>query len=303
MKRTLTIAFLTISVMSIGLLLSSSSDTEKVVTETTDDPNAVAQKIKPIKLPADLSFAGEAVPIDIPDVRERMDREMLVNTYWHSNSIQLFKRANRSFPVIEKILAEEGVPDDFKYLALAESGLLNVTSPARAEGVWQFLKGTGQEYGLEVNSEVDERRHLELATKAATGYLKEAKERFGNWTLAAASYNIGKPRLSGIIEDQKVTSYYDLYLNDETARYVFRIIAMKELFNNPERYGFMLSQEDMYHPYEYRIAKVDSAINNLPAFAIEQGTNYKTLKILNPWLRKPYLYNKSKKTYEIKLPL
>jgi membrane-bound lytic murein transglycosylase D len=187
-------------------------------------------------------------------------------------------------------------------LALAESGLKNVVSPANAVGVWQFLEETGKFYGLEVNSNVDERYHLEKSTRAACKYLKSAKEQFGSWTLAAASYNIGQARLKKIVEEQKMNSYYDLYLNDETSRYIFRITALKEVFNNPQKYGFYFTEDDLYQPMAYKIVQVDTTVLNLVDFALQHNANYKTLKILNPWLRQPKLENKSRKIYEIKIP-
>lgn len=269
-----------------------------------DDVKNIFESIKfaPTRVPDAPTFAGEKMPVDIYDVKERLDREILVNTYWHSNTFQNFKNAYRYFPIIEKILKEEGVPDDFKYLALAESGLRNVVSPSNAVGVWQFLKDTGVQFGLEVNDVVDERYHLEKSTRAACKYLKQAKEQFGSWTLAAASYNVGQARIRKSIAEQKVNSYYDLYLNEETSRYVFRIVALKELFNNPQKYGFYFTEEDMYQPLKYTVVKIDTSIINLVDFALENNTNYKTLKLHNPWMRQQRLDNKTGKVYEIKIP-
>jgi hypothetical protein len=275
--------------------------TEKAYAE---DSRSVFDAIKfaPTRVPTSPSFAGEKVPVNIYDVKERLDREILVNTYWHSNTFQNFKNAYRYFPTIEKILKEEGVPDDFKYLALAESGLRNVVSPSNAVGVWQFLKDTGIQFGLEVNDVVDERYHLEKSTRAACKYLKQAKEQFGSWTLAAASYNVGQARVRKSIAEQKVSSYYDLHLNEETSRYVFRIVALKELFNDPQKYGFYFTEEDMYQPLNYKTVKVDTAITDLVEFAIENKINYKALKLHNPWMRQQRLDNKSGKVYEINIP-
>lgn len=305
MKHTLSVALLVSNLILLGLLFSSNMKGES---EGDNDNlpishSVVNQKVLAIELPDEVQFVDEEVPLHAFDVRERLDRELLVNTYWHSNSLQLFKLAARAFPVIEPILKEEGVPEDFKYLALAESGLRDVISPARAEGVWQFLKGTAKDYGLEVNDEVDERYHLEKATRAACQYLKDAKEELGTWSLAAASYNTGLPRIKRLMETQLVDNYYDLYLSEETSRYVFRIIALKELFNNPERYGFYLDSTDLYESIPYKLVKVDTAIADLPAFAVSQGTNYKSLKLLNSWSREPYLTNKTGKDYYFKVPL
>jgi hypothetical protein len=276
-------------------------NTEKVFAEDAISLNQ-SLKFTPTKVPNQVIFAGEKMPINIYDVKERLDREMLVNTYWHSNTFQNFKNAYRYFPTIEKILQEEGVPDDFKYLALAESGLRNVVSPSNAAGVWQFLKETGAQYGLEVNDVVDERYHLEKSTRAACKYLKQAKQEFGSWTLAAASYNVGQARVRKSIAEQKVTSYYDLHLNEETSRYVFRIVALKELFNNPQKYGFYFTDEDMYQPLNYKTLQVDTSVTDLVEFAIQNNTNYKTLKLHNPWMRQQRLDNKISKVYEIKSP-
>jgi len=255
-----------------------------------------------LPIPSDLDFAGEPVPIQNPDIKERMDRELLVNTYWQSNSLLLFKRANKYFPIIEPILAAEGVPDDFKYLAVIESGLTQAVSPARATGFWQILKLTGREYGLEVNENVDERYHIEKATRVACVYLKKAKERFGSWTTAAAAYNAGNAGVSKRMKSQNVDTYYDLLLGEETGRYVFRIIALKEILSNPTQYGFNYNKQDLYeHIPTYKVS-VDTAITNLVAFSERFGINYKILKLHNPWLRQSRLNNKSRKQYFVDIP-
>ena len=302
-KKTGYIMLIVLSTFAGGITVALLQNTSlNVFAHDTNSSNAQGIKFTPVKLPDEIDFAGEPMPLYTLDVKERLDRELLVNTYWHSNSFQLFKNAYRYFPVIEKILKEEGVPDDFKYLALAESGLKNVVSPSNAVGVWQFLEETGKYYGLEVNSNVDERYHLEKSTYAACKYLKQAKEQFGSWTLAAASYNIGQARLKKIVEEQKVDSYYDLYLNEETARYLFRIVALKELCSNPKKYSFYYTEDDLYEPLDYKIVKIDSTVGNLVDFALQNNANYKTLKIMNPWLRQPKLENKTRKVYEIKIP-
>lgn len=274
--------------------------TQEIIQEEVD--NRLAQKIGAIDVPESLFYCGEKVLTNLDDVKERLDRELLVNSYWHSNSIQLFKIANRYFPTIEKILKEEGVPEDLKYIALAESGLRNAVSPSGAHGTWQFLKGTAKDYGLEVSSTVDERYNLEKATVAAARYLKDAYEDLGSWTLATASYNIGRPRLKRIIAQQNESNYYDLYLNEETSRYLLRIVALKEIFSNSEKYGFNLIETDLYEPYSTKTIEIDTSISNLADFANAQGINYKTLKILNPWLRDTNLKNRSGKKYLLKLP-
>lgn len=255
-----------------------------------------------LPIPDGLNFVGEAVPIHNPDIKERMDRELLVNTYWQSNALLLMKRANKYFPIIEPILAAEGVPDDFKYLAVIESGLTQAVSPARATGFWQILKGTGREYGLEVNENVDERYHIEKSTRAACQYLKKAKDRFGSWTAAAAAYNAGPAGISNKMKAQNVNDYYDLLLNQETERYVFRIIALKEIMNNPKKYGFNFTNEDLYTSIPtYKVA-VDTAVTDFVKFAERFGINYKVLKIHNPWLRESHLNNQSRKQYFVDIP-
>ena len=252
--------------------------------------------------PDTLEFAGESVPMHRHDVRESFDRELLVNTYWQSSTLLLLKRANRWFPVIEPILEEHGVPGDFKYLALIESNLTQAVSPAGARGFWQILEGTGRDLGLEINDYVDERYHVEKSTAAACEYLLDARERYGSWTLAAAAYNIGNSRLRRILDNQQVDCYYDLFLNEETARYVFRILAIKSIFSDPVAAGFHVRDEDLYPIETYYTIAVDTAISDLTAFAQEHNTTYKALRNLNPWMRRYELPNPNGKTYHIKLP-
>ncbi|WP_250434467.1 lytic transglycosylase domain-containing protein [Hanstruepera flava] len=255
-----------------------------------------------LQVPDNLNFAGEQLPLDNPDIYERMDRELLVNTYWQSNGLLMFKRAHKYFPVIEPILKKNGIPDDFKYLAVIESGLLNVVSPAGARGVWQIMPKTGREFGLEVNDNVDERYHLEMATEAACKYLKESKDKLGSWTLAAAAYNAGMSGISRRLEDQNVSNYYDLLLGEETGRYMFRIVALKEILSHPNKYGFNFRTKDLYTEVPtYKLA-VDTAVTDFTAFAEKFNINYKILKIHNPWLREPHLNNKSRKQYYIEIP-
>ena len=254
-------------------------------------------------IPDSMNFCGERVPLEIYHVYERMDRELLVNMYWQSNIILLKKRANRFFPVIEPILAEHGLPDDMKYLALAESSFTHAVSPAGAAGFWQFLRGTGQQEGLEINNEVDERYHLGKATVAAAKYLKANYQRFGSWTLAAAAYNTGHGNIRRHIENQQINDYYNMHLPEETMRYVFRILALKTIFEDPTTYGLFLREKDLYPPIPVRTVTVDTAITSLFAFAREQGTTYQQLKALNPWLRSNNLPNRTRKRYTISIPL
>lgn len=250
-----------------------------------------------------LNFCDEKVPMHIADVEERFDRELTINKSLHASTELVIKRAARYFPVIEPILKKYGVPDDFKYLAVIESKLENAVSPAGARGVWQFMPATAKEYGMEVTNTVDERYHLEKSTEAACKYLLAAKKKFGSWTLAAASYNGGMAGVSRQQERQKIEDYYDLLLTEETSRYVFRILALKELMENPEKYGYSIPEKEMYKTIPTKIVEVNTSVENLADFAIEQGINYKILKIHNPWLRDIQLENKSGKSYAIEIPI
>lgn len=253
--------------------------------------------------PVTANFAGEATPLKISDVKERLDRELIVNINLHASTILAIKRANRAFPVIEAILKKNGIPDDFKYLAVIESGLVNAVSGAGARGVWQFMPETAKERGMEVNDIVDERYDLEKSTQGACSYLLRAKEKFGTWTLAAASYNGGMGGVNKQMDIQKESNYYDLLLTEETSRYVFRILALKEIMRNPEKYGFSLVDEELYTILPTRKIEVDSTISDLADFAKAQGINYKILKIHNPWLRDKKLENPTNKKYTIEIPL
>ena len=271
-------------------------------TAVKDNDQAQALKVYALKLPEILDFAGEIVPTEFPDIKERFDKELLVNTYWQSNMLLLLKRANKYFPLIEKILEEEGIPDDFKYLAVIESALENARSPKGAKGFWQIMSNTGREYGLEVNANVDERYHLAKSTRVASKYLIKAKNRLGSWTLAAASYNRGISGISRLLNKQLADNYYDLLLNNETSRYMFRILAVKEIMSHPDLYGFVFSKEDLYTPIQFREVGLDTAIGNLAAFSKAQKINYKILKTHNKWLIQNHLNNKSRKFYEILIP-
>ena len=259
-------------------------------------------KVYAIDLPEKLDFAGEKVPIEDPDVYERLDREFLVNTYWQSNGMLYIKRANKYFPIIEPILKRNNIPDDFKYLALIESGLTNAVSPAGASGFWQFMKSAAKEYGLEVGDQVDERYHLEKATQAACDYLNAAKRSTGSWTMAAAAYNAGVTGMNRQANLQETNNYYDLWLNNETSRYVFRILAVKEIMKNPKKYGFIFDKRHLYNELPTYSVMIDSSITNLIRFAKQYNITYKDLKIYNPWLRDRKLENKDGKTYYIKIP-
>lgn len=260
------------------------------------------QSVHDIEFPDVLTFCGERVPLDRFYVRESLERELLVNSYLHASTLLLLKRTSRWFPVIEPIMRKNGLPDDFKYLAMIESSLTNAVSPSKAVGFWQFLEGTGKEYNLEINKEVDMRYNQELETKAACQYLKDSYRRFGNWTLAAAAFNCGNGRINRTIEEQRVNSYYDMLLPNETERYVYRILALKLITENPQKYGFHISDEGWYQPLEYKTITVTESITDLVDFAITNGTNLKMLKYYNPWLRGTTLTISEGNSYVIKLP-
>ncbi len=260
-------------------------------------------RIYALPLPDDLDFAGEKVPLEREDVREKLDKELLINVYWQSSTLLKIKRANKYLPVIEPILKKYGVPDDFKYLAVAESGLEHAKSPAGARGIWQFMKSTARKYGLTVNDEVDERYDLEKSTEAACKYFLDAKEKFGSWTMAAASYNRGMAGLSNAVEDQGVNRYYDLYLNPETARYIYRILAVKEILSQPEKYGFHFRASDLYRFPEYKEVLVSGPVEWWPDWAKEHGITYGQLRFMNPWIRSYSLENREKKVYKVKIPV
>lgn len=257
---------------------------------------------KPYKLPDNITFAGEKMPLENFDTRESLERELLTGAYRHSSTILIIKRANRYLPVIEKILKKNDIPDDFKYLAAAESEYSNMISPAGATGFWQIMQETGREQGMEINNVVDERYDIEKSTQFACDYFRKSYEKYGNWTLAAASYNGGRTAIDEQIDIQHQNNYYDLLLTDETARYIFRAVAYKLIISDPESYGFTISKDELYPELEYFEVKVDTAIATFSGFADQFGTNYKLLKFLNPWLRKPYLTPKPGKTYLIKIP-
>lgn len=258
--------------------------------------------IKSFKLPEEVTFAGEKMPLDNFDTRESLEREILTSAYRHSSTILIIKRANRYLPLIERILKKNNIPEDFKYLVAAESEYSNMVSPAGATGFWQIMPETGREEGMEINTIVDERYDVEKSTQFACDYFMKSYEKFGNWTLAAASYDGGRAAVDEQIDIQHQHNYYDLLLSDETARYIFRAVAYKLVITDPENYGFKISKTDLYPELKFFEVKVDTAITDFSAFAGKFGTNYKMLKFLNPWLRKPFLTPKSNKEYQIKIP-
>tara|TARA_B100001093_G_scaffold318641_1_gene303993 strand:+ start:12320 stop:13240 length:921 start_codon:yes stop_codon:yes gene_type:complete len=253
--------------------------------------------------PINIDFSGEKIPKNSNDIWERFDKELLKNTYWQSNTLLYIKRSNKYFPIIEPILKKNNIPEDFKYLAVIESGLENVTSPSGAKGFWQFLKSTAKEYNLEVNYAVDERYNLEKSTQAACDYLNVAYEKFNSWTLAAAAYNMGMNGLQTALKNQKVKNYYDLHLNSETSRYIFRILAVKEILRNPKKYGFIIRKQDLYYEEKHNIFEIDSTISNLYEFCNNYSINYQQLKKYNPWLLTSKLPDESRKRYFLKIPV
>ncbi len=253
-------------------------------------------------LPDTLTLCGEPVPLELYYVREALDRELTSNMFWHSNMLGLMKRSARYFPTIERILKENGLPEDLKYLCVIESGLAPVKSPAGANGYWQFMPATGRSYNLEITDEIDMRNHLELSTQAACTHLKDLYRRFGSWSLAAAAYNLGENGVARRMEKQDIANYYDLKTPNETTRYVFRILAMKLIMQSPQDYGFYLRECDLYRPVPTREVKLSGQNVDLYAFAKANGSNYKMLRDLNPWLQTDRLKNKSNKTYTVVLP-
>jgi len=292
--------------VTIGLVFFSITlffaDNTTNANSNPDEDFPQGYKIISPEIPNYLEFAGEKIPTENFEVYERMEREFLSNTYWHSSTILAIKRANRWFPVIEPILKKNNIPDDFKYLCIAESNLENVISPAGATGFWQFMKPAGEKYGLEINSQIDERYDVEMSTEAACSYLKDSYDMFASWIVAAASYNMGQDGISLQQERQKSKNYFNLVLNSETSRFVARIVSLKYILQNPESYGFDIKAEQKHKPLEYYEVTLDSSVADFADYAKSLGVNYFILKMYNPWLRDNYLSNKTKKAYTVKLP-
>jgi len=287
--------------LSAGFVITLLSSAGRNNTELSDNKEAARSAVS-WSMPDTVSFAGEPLPLRNFDTRESLDREINATAYRHGSTILTIKRAGRYFPEIEKILKENGIPDDFKYLACAESDLSNAVSPAGATGFWQIMESTGKESGMTINKEIDDRYSLARSTQFACDYFRRAYERYGSWTMAAASYNNGFSGLSEQVEIQKETGYYDLLLNEETARYVFRIVALKLIMSNPSEYGLDIGADDIYKPVPYAEVSIDTAVTSFEQFARHFDTNYKILKYLNPWLRKPFLTNSSGREYVIRVP-
>lgn len=301
-KISLIALILSVSAICLQLFILSTTKTENTDEDYKQSLKVNYKVLAPV-LPEKVSFAGESMPMDVFYVRENLDRALLMHMYWQSNTVLLIKRANRCFPMIEDILKKNGIPEDFKYLCMAESGLINATSSAKAQGYWQFMKGTGEKYNLEINDEVDQRNCLRKSTEAACAFLKDLYKKFGSWTLVAAAYNRGETGLQKQIDLQKEDNYYHLFLNSETSFYLFRIVAYKLIMESPQDYGFVIRKKDLYPEVPTYIVQVDSSISNLHDFALQNNSSYKMLKMLNPWLVDTKLTNKGKKVYEIELPV
>ena len=301
-RKTILTTFILISIIIIIISVALGFNGSGRGSEIQKVPVDTSYSIRSYRMPENVTFAGEEMPLDNFDTRESLEREILISAYRHSSTILIIKRANRYLPVIEKILKKNNIPDDFKYLAAAESEYSNMISPVGATGFWQIMPETGREEGMEINTVIDERYDIEKSTQFACDYFRKSYEKYGNWTLAAASYNGGRAGLDEQIEIQNQHNYYDLLLNEETARYIFRAVAYKLVITDPVAYGFNISKDDLYPELKYYEVKVDTAVKSFSAFADKFGTNYKLLKFLNPWLRKPYLTPKPNKEYVIKIP-
>ncbi len=294
MKKTLFIA------TSIAYILSTSNGIQ--AQSQTIAPPKFSTVINPT-IPTSMEFAGQTIDLDRIDMFERFDRELTSLSYTHGSTLLTLKRANRFFPLFEPILREHGIPLDFMYLACVESVLnTRAVSPAKAAGLWQFMPSTGKQYGLEINDYVDERFHIEKETEAACKYFKTAYEKYGNWESVACSYNAGMGRISSELSKQLTDSAFDLYLVDETSRYMFRIMATKLIFENPQSYGFFLTADQLYQPIDCDIVVVDYSVASWPAWAKEHGITYSQLREVNPWIKSKELPNKTGKSYSVKIP-
>lgn len=299
MKTANIISSIALAGIASFMLFTNSAAPQPAPTDTKPQPHITHMPA----IPTDLTAFGEAVPMHRPDVREALEREMLTNTFWHTNTILALKRAGRYFPIIEPILKESGIPDDMKYLCVAESSLVpTAKSPVGAVGLWQIMESTGKELGLEINAEVDERYHTEKSTRAACKFMLNAYNKLGSWALVAASYNGGLNRVMKNMTAQKQNDYYNILWGEETGRYVYRIIAIKTIMAEPEKYGFNRGDDFSYQPYQKRDTTVSTAIADIAQFAIDNGTTYKAIKLLNPWLRQNKLTNTRGKQYIISLP-
>ena len=299
------IALIILSICTIVIvkyLSNAETNKKEEIIFQEDFGTSSVMMIESLPIPLSLTFAGENVPIEYIDVREKLDRELAVNCFLHSNTYLLIKRANRYLPQISKILSENDLPDDLKYIPVIESGLANVVSPSKAVGFWQFLEGTAKEYGLEVSKEVDERYNWKKSTQAACDYFKWLNKRYNSWTLSAAAYNCGRTALNRFIDIQKVDNYYSLLLSEETERYLFRALALKLILSELERYGYLIEYHEMYPYIDTYEVEIDKTIPDLASWAKKKGLTYRELKYFNPWLRTNTLTVKKNKKYTIELP-
>ncbi|MDR1517294.1 MAG: lytic transglycosylase domain-containing protein [Dysgonamonadaceae bacterium] len=300
MKKYILFSWLVFIATTAAIVFLSSN---KIEEEKADSPPLVMAMTASVDTPDEMVFAGEKITFDRYDLHERMDRELNSFTYFHSTTLLLFKRANRIFPIIEPILKKQGLPDDLKYLAVIESNLdLRALSPARAAGLWQFMAGSAPQYGLEVGAEVDERYNVEKSTAAACRYLRESHQKYGSWCATALSYNGGQGRISSELKKQGANAALDLWLVEETSRYYFRMLAAKLIFENPQRYGFIIRPSQLYKPLECKRIEISEAIPDLASFAQQHGVTFAQLKDFNSWLRDSKLTNKTGKTYTILIP-
>lgn len=298
------LALAVLSILAALLIFSSLSPDKDKKGSTSSLPEDAVQRINIPKIPQNLDFAGEPVPLKDNEVRERIDREILAICFWHSSIIQNLKFSRRYFPIIEELAKKHGIPDDFKYLAVTESSLRNATSVAGAKGIWQFMPETAASYDLFISNEIDERYNFYKASDAACQLLKNLKNKFGSWTLAAAAYNCGEGRVKERMSEQGGTTYYDLVLPDETMRYVPRIIAMKEIMKNPAKYGYALSEDDYYESLpDYKKIVVNGSISHWPDFCKEHKISYKMLTQHNPWILGYSLNNTDGRVFEVLIPM
>ena len=301
MKKSIFISiFLFIAVLATAFVLFTAG--QKIEKMESERPHVLSMTAS-VDIPKKMTFAGEEIIFDRYDKRERMDRELNSFTYFHSTTMLLFKRANRLFPIIEPILKSQGIPDDLKYLAVIESSLdWRAVSPARAAGLWQFMQTTGREHGLEIRTDVDERYHLEKSTIAACRYLNDAYRRYGSWSAAAMAYNGGQGRITNALREQRAEEALDLWLVEETTRYYYRMLAIKQIFEQPKQYGFVIKPEHLYKPMTFKKVTVTNTIPDLVVFAKENNITYAQLKDFNSWLRTDKLNNASGKSYSILIP-
>jgi len=287
----------------IGLTLLIQCNSKNETMPFNDDFDKTSFYYTSPEIPKELSFAGEIIPLERHDLREMLDLEFHKNAYWHSNTLLMIKRSKKYFPIIEPILKEEQIPDDFKYLAAIESNLdLTITSPAKAKGLWQFMEETGRDQGLEINEFIDERSHIEKSTRAACKYLKILKNSTQSWSLAALSYNAGYQNIKKCIDSQKVDKFYDLKIFDETDRYLFRLLAVKSILQQPEKYQFKVAESDYYYFPKMEEFIVNTPVDNWANWANSKGNSYQTLRYYNPWINSLKLQNSMGKTYKINLP-